>query len=429
MNLRLVSARVLLRVVQHRVSLTVALEDGLQSINNKDGAFIQAVCYGVMRHYQRLDYLLGQLVDKPLRSQDSDIKMLLMVGLFQLDYMRVKPYAAVSETVLAAGKKGWAKPLINGTLRRFIRERDALNSKADQHPAARYSHPPWLIAKITRDWPEHATNILQQNNQQAPMALRVNLAKNSRDFYLNLLQQQSIAASIHPSSDSAIVLAQPVAVEKLPGFSAGLVSVQDTAAQLAAPLLAVRGQQSVLDLCAAPGGKTGAILELAPPSLALLAVDIDADRLSKVSTNLRRLELQATLVAGDATALDSWLEERLFERILIDAPCSATGVIRRHPDIKILRRESDLDALQSTQQQLLNAAWKRLRPKGILVYATCSILKQENENQINTFLASHTDASELIIDADWGIKTRFGRQVLTGDLAMDGFYYAKLLKA
>ncbi len=429
MNLRHISARVLSSVIKDGQSLTQALDTALQPIESpKDSAFIQALCYGVIRQYHRLDYILQQLLDKPLRNKDSDIKMLLIIGLFQLHYMRVKPHAAVSETVSAAKKKSWAKSLINGVLRQFIREQEALNQQADQQSSACYSHPSWLIHHITTDWPDHALKLFQENNKQAPMALRVNLAKNSRDGYLDLLAEQAIAAHTLPFSDTAIVLNQAVTVDKLPGFSAGLVSVQDTAAQLAASLLAVHAHHSVLDLCAAPGGKTAAILERNTDSVSLLAVDIDEQRLDRVRENLQRLNLQATLLAGDATDPDSWLENQLFDRILVDAPCSATGVIRRHPDIKVLRRESDIDALRLIQQKILKAAWKRLKPGGILLYATCSILKQENENQIEDFLKHHADASEIRINATWGIQRKFGRQVLTGDFDMDGFYYAKLLK-
>ncbi len=430
MNLRLISAGVLSKVIKDGQSLTLALDNALENIaSNKDSAFIQALCYGVTRQYYRLDYMLQQLLDKPLRNKDSDIKMLLLLGIFQLNTMRVKAHAAVSETVSAASKKSWAKSLINGVLRQFIREQEALNKKADQHPSSLYSHPPWLISRIQQDWPDNAVKIFQENNKQAAMTLRVNLAKNSVANYLSLLDKHSISASSLPFSDTAIVLEQAVAVEKLPGFSNGLVSVQDAAAQLAATLLDVQDNHSVLDLCAAPGGKTAAILERAGDSVSVIAVDIDHKRLDRVKDNLQRLKLQATLITGDASDPESWVKNQLFDRILIDVPCSATGVIRRHPDIKILRRESDIDTLQLLQKNILNAAWKLLKPGGLLLYATCSILKQENQQQIDAFLKNHSDASEIIINADWGIKTKFGRQILTGDFNMDGFYYAKLLKS
>jgi len=429
LNLRLQAANVLSRVVKDGQSLTVALDQTLESIeNSKDRAFIQALCYGVLRQYHRLDFILQQLLTKPLRNKDTDIKMLLLMGLYQLKSMRVKPHAAVSETVSAAKKKSWAKSLMNGGLRQYIREQESLEEKADQDGSAALSHPQWLINKIAEDWPEQFSSLLEQNNRQPPMALRVNLAQGSRDAYLKRLEEHSIQAKAVSFCPSAIILAQPVNVEKLPGFSDGLVSVQDTAAQLAAGLLDVQPGHSVLDLCAAPGGKTAAVLERQIKSVSMMAVDIDKTRLDRVKENLQRLKLQAKVVAGDATQPDAWVNGQTFDRILVDAPCSAIGVIRRHPDIKVLRRESDISALQAIQQQILCAAWELLDPGGVLLYVTCSVLKQENERQVETFLTKHQDALEESIEADWGIKREFGRQVLTGDSGMDGFYYAKLLK-
>ena len=429
MNLRLIAAGVLSKVIKDGQSLTVALEGALDTVDDsKDRAFIQALCYGVVRQYHRLDFILQLLLSKPLRNKESDIKMLILMGLYQLRYMRVKSHAAVSETVTAAKKKSWAKSLINAVLRQYIREQEGLEKQADQQSAAFYSHPQWLIDRINTDWPEQAKDILLANNQQPPMVLRVNLTQNSQQDYLKLLAEQSLHASPVSFCSSAIVLEQPVAVEKLPGFSAGLVSVQDTAAQLAAELLDVRAGQTVLDLCAAPGGKTAAILERQNASVSMWAVDIDESRLKRVEENLLRLNLKAKVLVGDATKPETWAQGQRFDRILVDAPCSALGVIRRHPDIKVLRRESDISALQLTQEQILKEAWELLVPGGILLYATCSILKQENEEQIAAFLKNHSDAVELQITADWGIKTKCGRQVLTGDSGMDGFYYARLVK-
>ena len=429
LNLRLQAANVLSRVVKDGLSLTVALDRAFESIeNSKDRAFIQALCYGVIRQYHRLDFILQQLLTKPLRNKDTDIKMLLLMGMYQLKFMRVKAHAAVSETVSAAKKKSWSKSLINGVLRQYIREQESLEEKADQDGSAALSHPQWLINKIAEDWPEQFSSLLEQNNRQPPLALRVNLAQGSRDAYLKRLEEHSIQAKAVSFCPSAIILAQPVNVEKLPGFSDGLVSVQDTAAQLAAGLLDVQPGHSVLDLCAAPGGKTAAVLERQIKSVSMMAVDIDKTRLDRVKENLQRLKLQAKVVAGDATQPDAWVNGQTFDRILVDAPCSAIGVIRRHPDIKVLRRESDISALQAIQQQILCAAWELLDPGGVLLYVTCSVLKQENERQVETFLTKHQDAIEESIEADWGIKREFGRQVLTGDSGMDGFYYAKLLK-
>jgi len=428
-SLRKQAAAVLCKVVKEGQSLTVALDSALESVvDAKDRAFIQALCYGVVRHYHRLDFILQQLLSKSLRNKDTDIKMLLLIGIYQLQYMRVKAHAAVSETVSAAKKKSWAKSLINGVLRQYMREQVQLEKQADENVIAASSHPEWLINKITIDWPEQAQAILVENNKQPPMALRVNLSQSDSQSYLKLLAEHSISAQTVSFCSSAIILEQPVAVEKLPHFSEGMVSVQDTAAQLAAELLDVQAGQAVLDLCAAPGGKTAAILERQAEPIKMLAVDIDEKRLRRVKENLQRLKLSAKVIVGDAAKPSEWVQDQRFDRILVDVPCSALGVIRRHPDIKMLRRETDIAELQAIQQKILMAAWELLLPGGILVYATCSVLKQENELQIEQFLTHHPDAQEIVIDAEWGLKRPFGRQVLTGSQSMDGFYYARLTK-
>jgi 16S rRNA (cytosine967-C5)-methyltransferase len=428
LNTRLIAARVLTRVIQDGQSLTAALDANLPAVElSKDKAFVQALCYGVCRHYYRLDFILNELIAKPIK--DIEIKALALVGIYQLSYMRVKPYAAVSETVLATRKKPWAKGLINALLRNFQREQEHLEHKAGATNWIATSHPHWLVQKIEQDWPEHAQNILFENNQQPPMSLRVNLSRLSTEQYLQQLSTQAIKAVAVVDCPSAIIIEKPVAVELLPGFMDGLVSVQDVAAQLAAKLLDVQPGQRVLDVCAAPGGKAAHILEHQPQLKELVAVDIDSTRLLRVNDTLQRLKLAATLITGDAQAPQDWWDGQYFERILLDAPCSALGVIRRHPDIKLLRRADDIEALKALQQNILHAIWPLLAPGGLLVYATCSILKQENEQQIAAFLATHADAKEVIIeDTDWGIATSHGRQIITGTSAMDGFYYARLVK-
>lgn len=428
MNTRLVASRVMSRVLQDGQSLTTALESALQGVESgKDRAFIQALCYGVCRYYHRLDFILSELLDKPLK--DQDVKALALVGLYQLKYMRVKPHAAVSETVLAARKKPWAKALINALLRSYLREQESLEQKADNVQDAAVSHPYWLIKQIEQDWPQQAQQILLENNQQPPMALRVNLARISRNQYLQQLNEQGIVAVAVSFCPSAIILDNPVAVDLLPGFSEGLVSVQDTAAQLAAGLLDVQAGHRVLDVCAAPGGKAAHILEYQPKLKELVAVDVDESRMQRVSDTLQRLNLPARLVVGNAANPRDWWDGQLFNRILLDAPCSALGVIRRHPDIKLLRRIEDIESLQALQKNILHAVWSLLAPGGIMLYATCSILKQENEQQIDAFLAEHPDAVELPIEATWGFADNHGRQIMTGESAMDGFYYARLGKS
>jgi len=427
LNTRLVAAQVLSRVLQDGQSLTAALDKAFLAVESaKDRAFIQALCYGVCRQYHRLDFILSQLLDKPLK--DANVKALALVGLYQLKFMRVKPHAAVSETVLGARKKPWAKSLINALLRTYLREQEGLEHKADKCQVAALNHPDWLIKQIEQDWPEQALRIFLENNQQPPMVLRVNLAKTSREDYLQLLTGQDIAAQIISFCPPAIRLDKPVLVDLLSGFADGLVSVQDTAAQLAAGLLDVQPGHRVLDVCAAPGGKTAHILESQPQLKELVAVDIDETRMQRVRENLQRLSLQATLVVGDAAKPEAWWDGKPFDRILLDAPCSALGVIRRHPDIKLLRRAEDIGQLQVLQKSILQAVWPLLAPGGLLLYATCSILKQENEQQVQAFLTEHSDAVELPIDTDWGVAEACGRQILTGESTMDGFYYARLKK-
>jgi 16S rRNA (cytosine967-C5)-methyltransferase len=387
---------------------------------------IQALCFGVCRFYQRLDFILNELLDKPIK--DGQIRALALVGLYQLWAMRIKPHAAVSETVKGASKKPWAKALLNALLRNYLRHQAGLEQKADDDSAAALCHPEWLIDQIRRDWPQAAAALLKENNRPPPMALRVNLSRLSREQYLHRLAERDIPAEPVDFCASAIVLTQPVPIESLPGFGEGLVSVQDVAAQMAAYLLEVKPGHRVLDVCAAPGGKTAHVLELQPQLASLVAVDKEASRMERLAANLTRLKLQAEQVIGDAAHPEAWWDGRLFDRILVDAPCSALGVIRRHPDIKLLRRADDIGALQSLQQSILRAVWPLLAPGGILLYATCSILKQENERQTTAFLSAHADAAELPIAADWGISQSCGRQILTGEKAMDGFYYARLEK-
>jgi 16S rRNA (cytosine967-C5)-methyltransferase len=366
------------------------------------------------------------MLDKPLK--DLDVKALALIGLYQLKFMRVKSHAAVSETVLAARKKPWAKALINALLRSYLRGQEGFEQKADNVKSALVSHPDWLIQQIEQDWPIQAQQIFQQNNEQPPMALRVNLANISQDQYLQKLRDQGIEAEAVSFCRSAILLNKPAVVDILPGFNEGWVSVQDTAAQLAAELLDVQIGHRVLDVCAAPGGKAAHILEHQPKVRELVAVDIDKLRLQRVNDNFQRLKLSAKLIVGDASKPEDWWDGQLFDRILLDVPCSALGVIRRHPDIKLLRRAEDISTLQVLQQRIMTAVWPLLAPGGIMLYATCSILKQENEQQIEAFLATNANAIEVPINADWGLVRRYGRQILTGESAMDGFYYALIRK-
>ena len=425
-NARQLAVKVLQAVIGDGQSLTEAFAVFLPRIPPSQRGFVQALCYGVCRDYLRLQFLSEQILDKPFRKKDLDIQLLLLTGLFQLRSMRVKPHAAVAETVAAVGRKRWAKAVVNAVLRHYLREQAALESAADKSWWSQYSHPDWLIDRLKQNWGKQTETILQANNQPGPMSLRVNLGRISREDYLALLAAENIPAEPLTAVDSGIVLTQALAVEQLPGFAEGLVSVQDGAAQLAAVLLDVEPGNAVLDMCAAPGGKTTAILER-QPDIKLLALDISDKRLTKVQENLTRLKLQAECQCADVSQTGAWCRQT-YDRILLDAPCSAVGVIRRHPDIKRLRRPGDIETLAETQQQMLELAWHALKPGGILLYATCSVLKQENEQQLIGFLAQHADATEWPLDVEWGVAQQSGRQLLPGQHSMDGFYYARLQK-
>jgi len=426
-NSRALAADVLVQVVGEQKTLTHALESVLPKIpRENDRAFVQALCYGVMRWYWRLDYLLGLLTRKPIK--DLDLRMLALLGLYQLKYTRVKPHAAVAETVSAARRKTWAKPLLNGILRTYLREQTTLEAQIERDETISEAHPEWLTLEIQRDWPDRYTDVLRQNNLAPPMVLRVNRLAISREAYLEQLAQAGIPASASPVGESAVVLETPMPVERLPGFERGWISVQDGAAQLAAPLLDLQPGLRVLDVCAAPGGKLMHILETRPDLREVVAVDISPERVTRIHDNLARVRLNATVLTADAADPKAWWDGQAFDRILLDAPCSATGVIRRHPDIKVLRKPGDLGELLELQRRILGAAWAMLAPGGLLLYATCSILRQENEVSIAEFLSSHSNAREVPIEATWGIAVSHGRQILTGDQGMDGFYYARIAK-
>jgi 16S rRNA (cytosine967-C5)-methyltransferase len=323
--------------------------------------------------------------------------------------------------------KDWAAGLVNAVLRNFQRRGDSLLQSACADEVALHAHPAWLIERLRSDWPQDWAAILAANNTRPPFTLRVNRQRLTRDEYLDVLSRAGLPAEAVAHSAQAVRLERPVPVSALPGFMRGDVSVQDAAAQLAAGLLELAAGQRVLDACAAPGGKTSHILET-EPGVALVAMDIDASRLQRIESNLARLSLQAELLAGDAGRPDEWWDGRLFDRILLDVPCSGSGVIRRHPDIKVLRRADDIDALVDRQVTILDAMWPLLAPDGMLLYCTCSVLKVENSGQFANFLARHADAEEVTITAAWGHGCTHGRQIFPGENQMDGFYFACVRK-
>ena len=429
-SVRALAAQVLGRVLGAGRSLAGELPQALLGKSDRDRALLQEICYGTLRWYPQLRFLLERLLAKPLPAGEQDVEAVLLSGLYQLLHLRIPEYAVVSEAVTAARQlnKSRASGLINGVLRNFLRRRDALLAKMQQDSAARTAHPAWLLHRIEADWPQDWPAIVAAGNARPPQSLRVNLARLSCDEYLARLGAAGIEASASPVVDSALTLAAPIEVERLPGFAEGVVSVQDTAAQLAARLLDLQPGQRVLDACAAPGGKTCHMLEQQPRLAHLLALDHDAERLAKVRENLDRLGFQAQVEAGDARYPAAWWDGITYDRILLDAPCSGTGVIRRHPDIKLLRSEADIESLACRQRELLDSLWPLLAPGGVLLYATCSVLKRENEALVADFLAAHPDAREWAITAPWGRAGLHGRGIPTGEVDMDGFFYARLLK-
>ena len=430
LSVRAAAAQVVAAVLRGR-SLSAKLPEYSDRVEEKDRGLLKELCFGTMRWYPQISILLKQLIQKPLREKDLEIQGLLACGLYQLLHMRIAEHAIINETVSAVTKlnRPWAKGLVNAVLRNFQRQQQQLLERQSNNAVFQTAHPKWLLKRINDAWPkEVAEHIIAANNERAPMTLRVNMLRNSRQDYLDCLAEAGIAASATEFSAQGIVLEAARDVSELPNFAQGYVSVQDEAAQLAASVLMLESNQQVLDACCAPGGKTCHLLESQPDMQSLVAIDLEPRRLSRVEENLTRLNLQAELKAADANDLDSWWNGSQFDRILLDAPCSASGVIRRHPDIKILRKPADIDKLASSQTQILSNLWQTLKPGGILVYATCSVLPAENDDIIAQFVDSQHDAKVLTIEARWGIATDHGRQLFPLTNGNDGFYYSRLSK-
>lgn len=436
-NIRAFAALVINDVITNKQSLDTALEKYLPKLPDaRDHGFLQEMCYGTLRVYHRLAALASLLLAKPLKSSAHLVHALLLVGLYQLQHMRTPEHAAVAETVEAARElnAAWAVALLNGVLRNFLRQKESLVNKLDrdQNPETIYSHPQWLIDEIKTAWSDYWQEILQANNQHPPLHLRVNTSIISRDKYLNLLKTHEIEANICPFADAAITIAKPMPTKELPGFAVGYFSLQDIAAQQVLPLLELAPKMRVLDACAAPGGKLTHILETESNLEQVIAVESNKKRLQKITDNLQRLKLansdKITVICGNAEQPKTWWDGKPFNRILLDAPCSASGVIRRHPDIKFLKSELDIAQLATKQLALLNALWQLLCEGGTLVYVTCSILPQENDGNIKAFLAHHPDAHIKTPQVKFALDTLFGKQILPGNHGRDGFYYTCLKK-
>jgi 16S rRNA (cytosine967-C5)-methyltransferase len=429
-NIRAQAAICVYQVVDKGRSLSDVLPTAQAELENpKDKALLSQICYGVMRWLPKLDFFCSRLLEKPLKGKQRPFQFLLYVGIYQLLEMRIPAHAAISETVEAAYamKALGLKGLINAVLRNFQRQQDELCAAADNVDTCRFGHPNWFIKKLKQHYPQQWQAILEANQLQAPMWIRVNQQQFERDGYLAKMAEVEIGGQDDTQLQHGIVLDKPVDVFKLPGFAEGSCSVQDGAAQFAGQLMAVQSGDRVLDACAAPGGKTCHMLESQPQLASMTALDCDGGRLQKVQENLTRLELAAKLVTADAGDVDAWWDGEQFDRILLDAPCSATGVIRRHPDIKWLRRAEDIAQLATLQQKILNNLWPILKPGGTLLYATCSVLPQENKQQIIDFLSRTVDA-ELAPINEFDTQEDPGWQLLPGENNMDGFYYCRLVK-
>lgn len=418
------AARVLDAVLHRGRSLKAELAAALPALADpRDRALLEAICFSALRRKACYDAALHTWLQKPPGRRDGDLVALLMAGFAQLDAMGLPPHAALSATVDAARVLGRERQagMINAVLRRALRE-----GFPDSDPA--FAWPLWLREKVRHDWGEHAPAVFAASAEVAPLWLRANRARMMRDDYLLRLQDAGIAASAEPMLADGLRLHVPVPVASLPGFAEGDVSVQDGAAQQVADALSPAPGSRVLDACAAPGGKAAHLLER-DPTLRLLALDVDAWRLARVRDTLQRLGMQATLRAADATAVDTWWDGEPFDAVLLDAPCSATGIVRRQPDVLLHRRQEDIAALAALQARLLDALWRTVRPGGVLVYATCSLLKQENEHQVADFLQRTADARAEPLGENFGHLSGAGRQRLPGQAGMDGFFYARLVKA
>lgn len=424
-DLRGLAAQITEQVVEQGQSLSHILPAAQQKVaNDKDRALLQELCFGVLRVLPQLAWLINKLMSRPMTGRQRVLHYLIMVGFYQLLYTRIPAHAALSGTVESAAtlKRPQLKGVVNGVLRQFQRQQENLLTEFARSDA-RFLHPAWLLKRMQKAFPRKWQAIVMANNQRPPLWLRVNRNHHSRDAWLARLKESGLDGFAHPDYPDAVRLVSPVPVSLLPGFARGWVSVQDISAQACVSFLQPQNGERILDLCAAPGGKTTHILEVAPQA-DVMAVDSDQHRLSRLYDNLKRLGMTANVRPGDGRYPAQWCGTQQFDRILLDAPCSATGVIRRHPDIKWLRRDQDIAALARLQSEILDAIWPHLKPGGTLLYATCSILPEENNQQITAFLQRTPDATLR----ETGRPDNPGWQILPTAEQGDGFFYAKLIK-
>lgn len=420
---RATAALVLNKIFNRQISLQ---QQQASIDSHTEASFIQALCYGVLRQHHRLQALSQQLLNKPFKAKYSELQCLLEIGLFELQQAQTPEYACVSEIVKAAKQlnKTWAGAVLNRCLRDFIRHQESLLLENDC--IAPYAN--WWLDAWQQDWPDAWQQIVTASQQQAPLILRVNPNQVSMVEFQTALDQQQLTFTTAPQAPQAIICDHAMAVTGLPGYQQGWFSVQDITAQLAAPLLSLAPGARVLDACAAPGGKTTHLFECQPKLAKLIALDNHPARLEMVKENCQRLKVPADCVVADAADVPAWWDNEKFDAILLDAPCSGSGVMRRHPDIAYCRSQAMINTQSQTQIQLLQSCWQTLKAGGQLLYVTCSVLRQENDAVIQSFLQDEDAATLVPLNLPWGRKTEFGWQCLPGDANGDGFYFSLLTR-
>lgn len=434
---RLVSAKILEQVLLQRGSLSTQISKLIGEVDYDEQGLAKELCFGVCRFYPQLNSVALNLLSKPFEEKDFDLYAVLLMGLYQIEHMSTPDHAAVHESVELCRQldKEWATKLMNAVLRRYQREHDDILESLSKQPSVEFNLPKWLVKRFKKHWPDSFEQIVEATNTHPPMCIRVNESRVSRGTYQSMLSEQDTVSRETIFSESGLYLESAIPVFMLPNFDQGDVSVQDESAQLAASLLAPAAGEHILDACAAPGGKTGHLLEK-QPDITLTAVELEPWRLSRIESNLERLGVSAQLICGDASQPEQWWDNQLFDKILLDAPCSATGVIRRNPDIKINRKPDDIDALVDIQAAILDATWQTLKQGGYMLYATCSLMPEENEQQIEKFLARQDNASESPLNQlapnlslSFGKQVSHGIQIFPTCNGQDGFYYCLLKKS
>ncbi|MEO6799811.1 MAG: 16S rRNA (cytosine(967)-C(5))-methyltransferase RsmB [Rhodanobacter sp.] len=426
---RALAARGLAEIALRGTSLRKVMERSAPKLADpRDRALLMALLSEGARWWLRFDAAINDLLERPLRHKDPAVHALLVLGLVQLEILELQDYASVAATVEAARalKRPQLAGLVNAVLRRWQRERETLLAKLDRQPQTRHAHPAWLATALEQDWPGQADAVMHADNREPPLMLRVNRQRSERASLIEQLQAAGYAATAHRWLPDALVLPHSTDVTRMPGFDDGCFAVQDGAAQVATDLADLRDGMRVLDACAAPGGKACHLLERA--QIDLTALEFEPARAERIRQNLMRLRLNAKIVIGDAGAPKGWWKGQPFDRILIDAPCSATGVLRRRPDVRLHRRESDIAPMQAQQRRILAALWPLLAPGGRVVYITCSVLRAENEVIVGELLAAQADAHAMAFTLPVGQAAAIGWQILPGDGDLDGMYYAVLKK-